>query len=246
VSAGIAKVHAATQLDALLVVGDNFYPCGVTSGNDPRWSIVRPLSTLGLPLFAILGNHEYCGNARPEAQINAPMPHWVLPARQYTAASKLAGFVFLDTTPFAAERDLDSVPSAIRTGFASSHAPWRIVVGHHVVASSGWHGRYPVREHARMLALLAPMREASVDLYICGHDHHLEMLDTRPRIVVSGAGSSPIPPLARRPKTVWPDEPMRDIGFAVVELTAEKMVVRFYGGDGKPLSRPLSFLKTAE
>jgi hypothetical protein len=97
-----------------------------------------------------------------------------------------------------------------------------------------------------MLELLAPLREARVDLYLCGHDHHLEMLDTRPRIVVSGAGSAPVPPLARRAKTVWPDDPTRTIGFAVIELTAEKMTVRFYDGAGKPLSRSLTFPKTAE
>lgn len=246
VSAGIAKVHAATPLDAVLIPGDNFYPCGVTSPTDPRWSILRPLSRLDVPLYAILGNHDYCGKAKPDAQVSAPLPHWILPARQYTATPKLADFVFVDTTPFADEHDLKSVPSAIRGGFTGSHARWRIVVGHHIVVSSGWHGRFPRREHARMLTLLKPLREANVDLYVCGHDHHMELLDTRPRILVSGAGSSPVPPLARRARTVWPDEPMRTIGFAVVELTTEKMTVRFFDGSGVPLSRPLAFLKTAE
>jgi hypothetical protein len=97
-----------------------------------------------------------------------------------------------------------------------------------------------------MLTLLGPLHEAKVDLYVCGHDHHLEMLDTKPRILVSGAGSDPIPPVARRAKTVWPDDPVKTIGFAVVELTAEKMTVRFYDGRGSPLSRVLTFLKSAE
>jgi acid phosphatase len=244
VSAGIARVHTETPLDAVLVPGDNVYPCGVSSPDDARWSVLRPLANLGLPLFAVLGNHDYCGNE--DAQIAAPLPHWILPARQYTASAKLADFVFVDTTPFVTERDLESVPRAIRSGFAASQAPWRIVVGHHIIVSSGWHGRFPRREHARMLTLLKPLGEAKVDLYICGHDHHLEMLDTRPRMLVSGAGSSPVPPLTRRPKTVWPDEPLKVIGFAVVELAPEQMTVRFYDGSGKPLSRVLTFLKSAE
>jgi len=244
VSAGIAKVNADTPLDAVLIPGDNVYPCGVKSADDPRWSVLRPLAQLGLPLYPVLGNHDYCGHSA--AELDAPLPHWIFPARQYTARSKLADVLFVDTTPFAAERDLQSVPHAIATGFEGSKAPWRIVVGHHVVTSSGWHGRFPRREHARMLTLLGPLHEAKVDLYACGHDHHLELLDTKPRILVSGAGSDPIPPIARRAKTVWPDDPVKTVGFAVVELTAEKMTVRFYDGAGSPLSRVLTFLKSAE
>ena len=120
------------------------------------------------------------------------------------------------------------------------------MAGHHVIVSSGWHGRFPRREHARMLTLLKPLKDANVDLYLCGHDHHLELLDTRPRILLSGAGSSPVPPLARRPKTIWPNDPMRTIGFAVVELTAEKMTVRFFDASGTPLSRLMTFLKSGE
>ncbi len=246
VAAGIAIVNARTPLDAIVLTGDSFYPCTVTSPTDPRWSIVRPLSALNLPIYPVFGNHDYCAGSHPEVQLNAPLPHWIFPASQYTAGSKLADFVFLDTTPFAAGRDAASVPRAIRTGFPDSQGRWRVAVGHHIVVSSGWHGRFPKGEHTRMAELLATLKEAKVDLYLCGHDHHLEMLDTRPRILVSGAGSSPVPPIARRPKTVWPDDPTRTIGFAVVELTTGKMMVRFYDGEGKPLSRQLTFLKTAE
>jgi tartrate-resistant acid phosphatase type 5 len=246
VAAGIAIVHARTPLDAIVLTGDNFYPCSVTSPDDPRWSIVRPLSALNLPLYPVFGNHDYCPSGYRKVQLNAPLPHWIFPASQYTATSKLADFLFLDTTPFADGQDDISVPRAIRTGFPGGRNRWRIAVGHHVVVSSGWHGRFPRQEHARMIELLKPMSKARVDLYLCGHDHHLEMLDTRPRIVVSGAGSEPVPPIARRLKTVWPDDPMRTIGFAVIELTAEKMTVRFYDFNGNPLSRPLTFLKLAE
>ena len=246
VAAGIAAVNARTPLDAIVLTGDSFYPCTVKSPTDPRWSIVRPLSTLSLPIYPVFGNHDYCAGSHPEMQLNAPLPHWIFPARQYTGTSKLADFVFLDTTPFAAGWEVASVPHALRTGFPPIPGRWRIAVGHHIVVSSGWHGRFPRREHAQMVQLLATLKETKVDLYFCGHDHHLELLDTRPRIVVSGAGSAPVPPVARRPKTVWPDDPIRTIGFAVVELTAEKVTVRFYDGEGKALSRALTFLKSAE
>jgi 3',5'-cyclic AMP phosphodiesterase CpdA len=246
VAAGIAAVHAQAPFDAIVVTGDNFYPCGVTGPDDPRWSLIRPLTAIGAPVLPVLGNHDSCGNSRPEAQIEAPLPNWRFPARQYTASAPLADLLFLDTTPFVAGKDRKSVPEAIKAFPKNARARWRIAVGHHVIVSSGWHGRFPRNEHDRMLSLLKPLKEAGVDLYLCGHDHHLELLDTRPRIVVSGAGSAPIPPVARRLKTLWPDDPMKTIGFAVVELTPDTMTVRFYDAAGKPLSRPMSFLKSGE
>ena len=93
----IARVHAETPLDAILLTGDNFYPCSVRSVDDPRWSIVRPLTEIGPPVFPVLGNHDYCGN--PDAQIGAPI--WRFPAREYVVRSAVAEFWMIDTTPVA-------------------------------------------------------------------------------------------------------------------------------------------------
>src|SRR5512132_2289466 len=51
IATGIAALHAHTPLDAIIITGDNFYPCAVASRTDPRWSIVRPLAAIGPPLF---------------------------------------------------------------------------------------------------------------------------------------------------------------------------------------------------
>src|SRR5436190_18858391 len=61
VAAGIRRVHAGDPLDAIILTGDTFYPCGITSRDDPRWSLVSPLTSIGPPLFPVLGNHDYCG-----------------------------------------------------------------------------------------------------------------------------------------------------------------------------------------
>jgi tartrate-resistant acid phosphatase type 5 len=242
VARGIARLHAQSPFDAIVLTGDTFYPCGVTSPADPRWSLVKPLTAIGAPVYPVLGNHDYCGKSKPDAQIGAPVPNWHFPAREYVVHSTLADFVIVDTTPFALGNK-NTVTATIRDGFASSHARWRIAVGHHSIVSSGWHGRFPKNEHARMLSLIDPLRAAKVDLYMCGHDHHLELLDTNPRMLVSGAGSAPIPPVARRQKTLWPSEMMRTIGFAVVELTQSTMTIRFYDANGDALSKPFSFVK---
>src|SRR5688500_5693733 len=229
VATGIARVHKAKPLAAIFLTGDNFYPCGVTTEEDPRWSINRPLTRIGVPVFPVLGNHDSsCGKADPNAQIRATgvVPNWRFPARQYAIRGGVADFAFVETTGYA--RGKGKAPEqAIRQVFADSRAPWRVVVGHHPVISSGWHGYFPRDEVSRMRELVPLLREPRVDFYICGHDHHMELIRGRMLHLVSGAGSDPIPPLKLRARTVYPPEIRRErIGFAVVEITAREIRVR--------------------
>jgi tartrate-resistant acid phosphatase type 5 len=146
----------------------------------------------------------------------------------------------LDTTPYAAGRNNDAA-EAVRHGFSTKKPSWRIAVGHHPILSSGYHGHFPRAQHLRMVTLDPLVRHAKVDLYICGHDHHLELIGGKPRFLISGAGSDPIPPLVPHAKTLYPSEATRQLGFAVVELDAKTMTIRFFDGDGKAISKPFTF-----
>lgn len=224
VARGIA---AAGPLDAIILTGDNVYPCGVESANDPHWSLLRPLTSLGVPIYPVLGNHDHCGN--PDAQLTGPA-NWHFPAREYSVDTPFARFHFVDTTPY--------VRGAPAPKFSFDDAGWHIVAGHHPLLSSGYHGYFPRAEHRRMLQLLPAMHD--VDLYICGHDHHLELIEARPLMLISGAGSEPIRPVLRRPQSRWvSEEPYR--GFALLELTASTMTIRFYDAGGTPVSAPFRY-----
>lgn len=234
VAAAIARVHAREPFDAIVLTGDNFYPCGVTSARDPRWKLVTPLTRIGVPVLPVLGNHDYCGKADPLAQIGAPIPNWTFPAREYVVRAGVADFVFLDTDPYVKKKKA-SLP--IAEGFATSTGRWRVLVGHHPVLSSGYHGYFPRDEVRRMRDVVPQLRAAKADLYIAGHDHHLELLRGRMRHLISGAGSEPIPPIKLRLSTVYPNEIRRErIGFAVVEIREKAIRVRFYDAKGKPKS----------
>lgn len=240
VANGIAKLHARAPLDAVVITGDAFYPCGPASANDPQWNRVHALSRIGIPLFPVLGNHDFCGKSVPIAQIGATaVPHWQFPARQYVIESKLAEILMLDTTPYATAHN-DGAADAVRQGFAKK-TTWRIAVGHHPIVSSGYHGHFPRDQHLRMVMLDPLMRHAKVDLYICGHDHHLELIDGQPRLLISGAGSDPVPPLVPHKQTLYPSEATRQLGFATVELDAHSMTIRFFDGDGNAISKPFIF-----
>jgi 3',5'-cyclic AMP phosphodiesterase CpdA len=240
VAHGVAKLHARTPLDAIVITGDAFYPCGPKSAADPQWDRVRALSQVGVPLFPVLGNHDFCGKSAPDAQIGATtVPHWQFPARQYVVESKLADLLMLDTTPFAAGRN-DDAAETIRT-LPAKKTIWRIAAGHHPIISSGYHGHFPRDQHQRMVTIEPLMKRAKVDLYLCGHDHHLELIDGRPRLLISGAGSDPVPPFIPHAKTLYPSEATAQLGFAVVELDAHTMTIRFFDGDGKAISKAFAF-----
>lgn len=234
VAKGIAALHAKAPLDAIFLTGDNFYPCGVSSERDPRWKINAPLTRIGIPVYPVLGNHDYCGKAGPDPQVRATgvVPNWHLPARQFALRTPVADFTFVDTTPLVRGRK-SAVETAIRTGFGDSKK-WRVVVGHHPVISSGYHGYFPRDEVRRMRKMIPALRAARADMYVCGHDHHVELLRGRMVHLVSGAGSKPIPPIKLRTSTIFPDQiRMERIGFAVVEISERAIRVRMYDGNGK-------------
>jgi 3',5'-cyclic AMP phosphodiesterase CpdA len=242
VANGIAKLHARTPLDAVIITGDAFYPCGPSSASDPQWNRVRALSRIGIPLFPVLGNHDFCGKSSPAVQIGASaVPHWQFPARQYVVDSNLAELLMLDTTPYAAGRN-DDAAGALRDVFSTKKTtPWRIAAGHHPILSSGYHGHFPRDQHLRMVTLDPLMRRGKVDLYICGHDHHLELIEANPRLLISGAGSDPVPPLVPHKHTLFPSEATAQLGFATVELDTLSMTIRFFDGDGNAISKPFVF-----
>jgi hypothetical protein len=243
-TATIARgLAAAAPFDAILLVGDNFYPCGVKSPHDPKWHVMDPLSALGIPIYAVLGNHDHCGNAG--AQIGAPLPNWQMPAAAYALRSAVADFAMLDTTPYAQGRTREA-EATLGAVFARSTTPWRIAVGHHVITSSGWHSIFPRSEARNMRRLLPPLRTAHVDLYICGHDHHEELLGGSPLLLVSGAGSDPVPMVTVRDQTLWPHSThfREPIAFAVVEITASTLSIRFFDANGRPKSPAFTTSKT--
>lgn len=231
---GIRAVHAAAPVDAIVLTGDTFYPCGPASTKDSQWSLVRPITSIGIPVFPVLGNHDFCGKSDPGAQVRASgtIANWRMPARQFALRTRLADFVFLDTTPFA--RATDRTAAAAMRTLKTSKKRWQVAVGHHPLVSSGYHGYFPRAEVRRMSGLVPVAIESGVDLYLTGHDHHLELIRGRITHVVSGAGSEPIPPVKLRTTTVYPREiGWERLGFAVVELTKTKIRVRFYDANGK-------------
>ena len=279
---GMLAVMKTMPVDAILLVGDNFYPCGVNGVDDPQWTkITQHFGPTHLPIYAILGNHDYgdqkerggadyttCGHPDPQAEVaeTAKIARWHLPARNYMLHAPMADFVMIDTQPIALNfpKDYDGSLGAadekswIGGELAQMHAHWRIVVGHHTIFSSGMHGRTNDATQMRVRELLPLFRENHVDLYICGHDHDMELLGdlqrgsgSDPLFLVSGAGSGTdeIRPrrasvMSKEPATIYPRFPTKAVmGFAVLEIDAMHLTVMFFDTAGRKIGGPFTKVK---
>ena len=229
---GVVAVAKRTHIDAILLVGDNVYPCGVGSLGDPQWSIVRNnFSDAQVPIYPVLGNHDY-GNPMPqdkgttihcrpspEAQVEETgrLKNWIFPARQYVLQSPLADIVMIDsqpvasgwTAPFLGSFTASDEVSWASQALAETKATWRIVAGHHTIFSSGVHGVANRANQQHMRQMLLPLlAQYHVDLYICGHDHDAELIGRLLRpgetmFLISGNGAVSAK-MTRRDRT---DEP---------------------------------------
>jgi tartrate-resistant acid phosphatase type 5 len=257
--AGMMRIEKEHPVDAIVLVGDNFYPCGIHGLDDPQWTkITEHFGPVGVPIFPVLGNHDYgdpqvhngqlttCGAPDPEAEIDETqrIPEWHFPARSYALKSALADIIMVDTQPIASgflQPFRGSATTAEETEFLreqlqESTATWRIVVGHHTIFSSGEHGRTDDTYRSNMRALLPALDARNgADLYICGHDHDLELIGSvsgaRPWFLISGAGSANDvmkPRYGPEPPTIFPVPLRTFLGFAVVDITPARLSITFY------------------
>lgn len=254
--------------DFMLFPGDNLYDYGIEAdpAKTPQHaSIARLTAILGAypptPKCLVLGNHDWGLSRR-----NVRFGEWqmqVLEQQREALNVKCHSFfvrasagpvkVWGIDTEYLAERegaheepDLQAIGAAIAAdGEAIRQAGrgWQVVFGHHAYLSTGVHGdagRYeglPPRG-ANVEAFLDRWVIGRSQLYVAGHDHHLEFYD-RARatpsdhptaLLISGAGAKcrPMRVIARKADKPRPVYLAQRFGFTVIEATAERMVVEQY------------------
>ncbi|MFT3822994.1 MAG: tartrate-resistant acid phosphatase type 5 family protein [Chitinophagaceae bacterium] len=255
VAANMGK--AAHDLGASFVVatGDNFYPYGVQSTQDYHWissyETIYTAQSLHVKWYVVLGNHDYASNPDAQVAYTKISSRWTMPARYYTKSFTVGKdsvlMAFLDTD--AIEKELrgqahDSVKYVegavakqrqwLEKLLASSNAKWKIVVGHHPLYTGGW--RKDDEDTKKMRDFLEPLfSQYNVDLYLCGHEHHLEY--TKPNgkthYIISGAASE------ARPAALNPEGGKfiaAEQGFATMSVAADKVLVQFINYQGKILN----------
>jgi acid phosphatase len=241
VAEAMAQRAKSDHVDFLLTVGDNFYDNGVSSVDDPQWKTkfedVYADPALQVPIYPSLGNHDHKGNPQAQVEYSQRNKNWRMPARYYTFVRTLGDganvqFFAIDSDPI--QRlfgDADAQLAWLDAELGKSAARWKIVFGHHPLYSHGvMHGN-----DEALIAKVGPLlTKHHVDLYLCGHDHTLEMLKPIGGVyhVVTGAGGGPDMAYG----VDWSDGSYYAAtlgGFTLCRVGGSEIVIEFVRLDGK-------------
>jgi tartrate-resistant acid phosphatase type 5 len=198
--------------------GDNFYPSGVVSENDPLFHYsfenIYTAHSLQCDWYPVLGNHDYHTDVDAQVRYSKISRRWDMPARYYSKEislnkdkdkeikgpekSKIKDkvlFVMMDTDPFLHENKADYVETEMKwlnetLEKASADVKWKIVIGHHPFVTVGPRiNNYDTLTMRK--ALSKTFEDHKVDIYLSGHEHSLQHLKPEgfTHQFISGAGS---------------------------------------------------------
>ncbi len=200
VASSLLRQYQATPFSDLLLLGDNVYNTGAPEKFESTIGRpYRPLVTRGVRLLPILGNHD-AFTQRGTAQLKylgLGNNRWY----RTTLANGRVDLFALDTTVFVDDawiyRDarsqdwrMDQAEKQLAwmdEQFGKSTAPFKIVMGHHPLYSSGTRAleRFQMRT-----AFGDVLHDNHIDAYLAGHQHIYERREPIHGVVhfVSGGG----------------------------------------------------------
>jgi tartrate-resistant acid phosphatase type 5 len=236
VAQGMDTLCGQNMFSGIILLGDQFYPRGVSSPQDPLWQshveIPYGLPCLKkLPIFPILGNHD--ARANPEAQVDYSKTHprWVMPQRFYSVDfGDLLHITALDSSQLS----WDGILFFWDEMFQKKTKPWHIVLSHHPLDSASSKGF--AYQGGLLGFFLRPLAQGRFDGWFSGHSHHLEHRVTAQgdHLFILGGGGGPLYPV--------PDPPPKEslflassFGFGVLEATTDRLRVSIHNQDGGQL-----------
>jgi hypothetical protein len=193
--------------DALILLGDNFYPDGLHEAeleSRIRSNLVEPYCAFldlsaplspqvaapceapvrPIPLYAVLGNHDRETPESPRLEREAVpryVANWHLSEEpELVEMGEGVSLVLYDPRPLAKRGDFEPLLRAVR----AARGPWRILVSHYPFTE-----RWPAAAARRALAGVG----VPVQLHLAGHEHNLGIgviEGAQPMLqVVAGSGS---------------------------------------------------------
>ncbi len=218
-----------TNPDALLLLGDVIYPDGTQTLTDPRWDeyifdMYGSECLQSLPIFPVLGNHDYNGDPWLFKSADTINARWWFPHRHYQVLFEdLLALYAIDTmSPIFIHTALPTL--------ADRSTPWAIALGHHPLTSQSKGGGRHRGGGLGGLFVKSALCD-HVDTFLAGHAHHLEHLDIdgcRTDQFISGAGGAALHSLQENPEHHFGASVY---GFLEIEVEPETMAFRFISTD---------------
>jgi tartrate-resistant acid phosphatase type 5 len=198
VARAMGKYASQNPVEFVLYLGDNFNPDGVDDEYDEKFQTyfeqVYDKILLNIPFYVVLGNHDYRGDTYAQIEYTNRSSRWRMPDYYYTFTSQhdgadLCQFFAIDTTPIVKWDRIKEQMTWLEDALNKSRARWKIVFGHHPVYSNGKQGDSDDLKYT----VLPILERYNVDVYLCGHDHDLQILDQVNGVnyLVSGTGAQP-------------------------------------------------------
>ena len=246
-----ARRKIGAIVDSAILLGDNFYPVGInTNVDDPQFAAVfEKIVTKEFPttdFHAILGNHDWMGNADAQLQYSDLNSHWIMPyyyyRRRFVASDGSSTCIwFLDTENLKPKRgkgSADQLAWLVNT-LGDSSCRWKIVVGHHPIYDAGEY-----RNSEWMISNVVPVLENNgVSLYISGHEHQTQVLYNEAvssvRYIISGCTAERRSgvAVANHPMRVWQET--KSTAFLQLSISNNRLVYRIHKGAGDPEAPPM-------
>ena len=194
-----SRCKSGVRPTAILLLGDNFYQDGVASAEDEQWQskMWKPygsecLSTL--PIYGVLGNHDYKGNPGAQIEQSGKIPRWHMPARNYVVRfDDMLELVALDSNTV----DRCFIPSLCTIDFldarvhAAERAHWNILLAHHPLVSAS--AKHLDEKSELYRNRMKPSVCGGMDVMLTGHAHHMEhgrLAGCPTEFFVSGGGGA--------------------------------------------------------
>jgi hypothetical protein len=210
VGVAMQREHATAPVDAVILLGDNFYPDGLLPGElvprilenvaRPYCALVAPSAELAEqlsdgcgepgapPIFAVVGNHDLRSpSSIPLQKSEVPrfILNWEVPDEGGPTVRELPGgisLIFLvSESPWG-----DAQVEALAAALDRAQGPFRVVVGH----------RPPIAGHpglSQMVARASKLSQRVIHAYLAGHVHGLGAIpgqgDEPALTVIAGSGS---------------------------------------------------------
>ena len=174
--------------DALILLGDNFYPNGINNLDDKNILHYNYIfNGIKQPIYSILGNHDYLLN--PKAQINHSK--WIMYDFYYKKTYLNIDLYFIDTTQFyisnlVNKEKIENVHNNLINNLTYNQLNWlesefkkdlhkpKIIIGHYPILTNGLYYNKMDKLYNLLIYLF---RKYKIKAYISGHEHNIQFIN---------------------------------------------------------------------
>jgi tartrate-resistant acid phosphatase type 5 len=214
-----------------VLLGDNFYPVGVASTDDPQFveKFEKPYAGLGIPIFVVLGEHDWgrqgkMFNWKAQIDYTKKSKTWNMPSDVYSITYENVKIFALNTNSVIISK---YQKNWLKEELSKSTARWNIVVGHKPIHSYGYHG-----DSDFMVKEILPILCGRADIYLAGHEHNDQVLkaDCGLPLIVTGSAGKPHPENATGPRTLFAS---KEAGFTYLDIKNDELIVEMVSVTGE-------------